>query len=176
MEVMTYQWCGLEHASHETLELQKASDGSVHVHAQIALDGEHLLYTLVCDAKWCLRRFSLASNAGSLELVCDGHGQWLCSGDIRHDLSPAVDVDFILTPFTNTLPIRRLNLAIGESADIVTAYISYPELVVTTDAQRYKRTGQNTYLFHALESGYRCEISVDDEGIVMEYPGLFSRV
>ncbi|MFV2144348.1 putative glycolipid-binding domain-containing protein [Isoptericola sp. G70] len=37
---------------------------------------------------------------------------------------------------TNTLPIRRLGLAVGEFADIVTVYVDHESFTVTTDPQR----------------------------------------
>jgi hypothetical protein len=54
-----------------------------------------------------------------------------------HDLNGAIDIDLSISPFTNTLPIRRMDLAPGNSADIVAAYIRVPELTATRDPQRY---------------------------------------
>ncbi|MGP3954355.1 putative glycolipid-binding domain-containing protein [Nonomuraea sp. 3N208] len=40
-------------------------------------------------------------------------------------------------PFTDTLPIRRLNLAIGDAAEVVTAYVGASSLQVSSDPQRH---------------------------------------
>uniref|UniRef100_UPI004048F09B putative glycolipid-binding domain-containing protein n=1 Tax=Brachybacterium sp. GPGPB12 TaxID=3023517 RepID=UPI004048F09B len=100
---------------------------------------------------------------------------WQVDGEARPDLDAAREVDISVSPLSNTLPIRRLGLAIGESADIVTAYVRVPELDVTTDPQRYTRTGEHEYLYESRDSDFHRYVTVDEEGLVLEYPGLFTR-
>lgn len=76
---------------------------------------------------------------------------------------------------TNTLPIRRLGLAVGESADIVTVYVDHESFTVTTDPQRYTRLDTDRYLYESRDGDFRREITVDDDGLVVDYPGLFER-
>ena len=90
-------------------------------------------------------------------------------------LAGALDVDIAATPFTNTLPIWRLGLGIGESADIVTAYIDVPALTVQSDPQRYTRLDERSYRYESRDSGFARDITVDDAGFVVDYPGLFRR-
>ena len=100
----------------------------------------------------------------------------------RHDgvpcpaLDPAAEIDLQITPFTNTLPIRRLGLGIGGSAEIVTAYVSFPSLDVAADGQRYTRLGPTTYRYESLDSDFVRDIEVDEDGLVLQYPGLFERI
>jgi hypothetical protein len=54
----------------------------------------------------------------------------------RPDLAGAVDIDISVSPFTNTLPIRRLRLARGLAADLTMAYVRVPELIDVPDPQR----------------------------------------
>lgn len=100
---------------------------------------------------------------------------WQVDGMARLDLDPAREVDISVSPLSNTLPIRRLGLAIGESADIVTAYVRVPQLDVTTDPQRCTRTGEREYLYESRDSDFRRYVTVDEEGLVLDYPGLFTR-
>ncbi|MCL4245981.1 MAG: putative glycolipid-binding domain-containing protein, partial [Candidatus Dadabacteria bacterium] len=89
----------------------------------------------------------------------------------------AIDVDIFPTPFTNTIPIRRLGLGAGQSADIIVAYIKLPEMSVTSDPQRYTCVMPlKIYRFESLDSDFKCDIEVDEDGLVVSYPGLFRRV
>lgn len=88
-----------------------------------------------------------------------------------------MDVDIQATPLTNTLPIRRLDPKDGESVDIRLAYIRIPDLTVAPADQRYTalRSG-SLYRFESLESGFTADLPVDEDGFVLDYPGLFRRL
>ena len=96
-----------------------------------------------------------------------------------------MDIDFAATPFTNTLPIRRLGLQPGESAEVAVVYIDAPSLEVTPVRQRYTCLASDAdggrYRFEALPyaalpDGFMAELSVDADGLVRDYPPLFRRV
>jgi hypothetical protein len=93
------------------------------------------------------------------------------------DLAGAIDVDLTATPFTNTLPVRRLELRNGQAEVIAVVYVEIPSLTVVARRQRYTclEPGRR-YRFESLESGFTREIEVDDDGLVRTYPGLFRRV
>jgi hypothetical protein len=111
------------------------------------------------------------------KLTTDGAGSWTDgSGAPLAHLSGAIDVDLSASPFTNTLPIRRLLLAQGRSADILVAYIAFPELTVAIDRQRYTcLEPDRSYRFESLDSDFSRDIEVDGDGLVVTYPGLFRR-
>ncbi|NYE20027.1 hypothetical protein BJ991_002055 [Microbacterium immunditiarum] len=115
---------------------------------------------------------TVADRSTSIRRERDG---WFIGGHRRHDLSGAEEVDISVSPLTNTLPIRRLKLEVGETADIVTAYISVPDLHVTPDPQRYTRLSADQYLYESRDSDFTAIITVDEEGYVLHYPGLFLR-
>jgi hypothetical protein len=137
-------------------------------------------YRILCDLSWRVREveISLIGADRVVKLRSDGAGNWL-DGDgiaLAH-LAGAIDVDISITPFTNTIPIRRLGLRAGDSAEIVAAYLSLPELEVTTDRQRYTcLRPMRCYRYESLDSDFTREIEVDDDGLVVTYPGLFRRV
>jgi len=136
-------------------------------------------YAVSCDETWRTRYVLLvdAASGRRLELLATGRGHWTDGdGEPLPELRGALDVDISATPFTNTLPIRRLALAVGESAEIVTAFVAVPALTVSSERQRYTRTAQRSYLFESLDADFEREITVDDDGLVLEYPGLFSRL
>jgi hypothetical protein len=94
--------------------------------------------------------------------------------DVAHEV-PLVSGEEV-TALTNTLPIRRLRLAIGECAEITAAYIAFPELTVSPNPQRYTRLSSDRYRYESLDTDFVREITVDEHGIVITYPDLFHRV
>jgi hypothetical protein len=63
-------------------------------------------------------------------------------------------VDLSITPLTNTLPIRRLKLGVGESAEIATAYVAIPDMEASLDRQRYTRVAFDRYRYVPLDSDF----------------------
>ena len=102
-----------------------------------------------------------------------------CAGrTIALDTLPdgCIDVDVMAATFTNTLPIRRLNLAIGAAHEIRAAFIVVPSLEVQPARQRYTRLGPNEYRYDGVETGFTAALTVDDNGLVIDYPALSRRV
>jgi hypothetical protein len=183
-EIMWSPWDtpGLEH-----LHLTLNEDG-------VIADGEimttlfeerpmRLRYHVECDAGWRVRGVRVTMQAGqrSVDLRSDGAGQWTTSGgDILPALDGCIDVDIMATPFTNTLPIRRLGLQPGESADLNVAYISVPSLEAVMSPQRYtcleSRPDGGLYRYQSVSSGYTNDLPVDADGLVIDYPGIWRRV
>ncbi|MGE0313475.1 MAG: putative glycolipid-binding domain-containing protein [Lautropia sp.] len=51
------------------------------------------------------------------------------------------------------------------------------ELACQAQAQAYTRLSERQYRFERLDgSGYQATLAIDDERIVIDHPGLFSRV
>ena len=141
-------------------------------------------YTVRCDAGWRARELavqSLAGDGGTLVVTGDGLGGW---ADGRGQRLPALDgcldVDLLCTPFTNTLPIRRIGMVAGWSEELTVAYVAVPGLEVSVSRQRYQcvRWGPDggRYRFEALATGFTAEIAVDGDGLVVEYPGVARRL
>ena len=143
-------------------------------------------YELVCDADWRVREIQMAAESeetGShaLHLLADGAGDWQDSaGGPIPELQGCIDVDFMLTPLTNTLPIRRLALTPGESREISVVYIAAPDLALSRFPQRYTRLevddSRQRYRYESLVSGFTAVLPVDDDGFVVEYPGQWRRI
>ncbi|HEY1391607.1 MAG TPA: putative glycolipid-binding domain-containing protein [Ktedonobacterales bacterium] len=143
-------------------------------------------YRLVCDAEWHALRLVAASSSEavgerSISLYADSPGNWRDDkGQPLGALQGCIDVDIMLTPLTNTLPIRRLQLAPGESREISVVYIAAPDLSIRPFPQRYTRLddadGRQRYLYESVESGFTAVLPVDDDGFVVDYPGIWRRV
>jgi hypothetical protein len=148
-------------------------------------------YTIQCDRRWCVRevRLDLLDDTNRrLDLMSDGDGHWTDgAGEPLLGLVGCFDIDIAITPFTNTLPIRRLALPPSAAADINVAYIALPnldgepsELIAQPQLQRYTCLAANVrsgrYHFESRDSGFSAELPVDADGLVIDYPGLFRRV
>jgi hypothetical protein len=141
-------------------------------------------YTIQCDAGWRVRELRVdmldAANR-RLDLMSDGAGHWTGgAGEPLPGLAGCFDVDITATPFTNTLPIRRLALPPGRSSDINVVYITLPELTAAPAMQRYTCLladgGGARYRFESRSHDFTAELPVDADGLVEDYPGLFRRV
>ena len=138
-------------------------------------------YAVEWDDRWRTRSVNveLVDARKSLVLVADGDGNWrTAEGKSIAALAGCVDVDVSVTPFTNTLPVRRLALAPLQSADLSVAYVDAPALRVGIAKQRYTclvRRDDGT--MHRYESGkFSADIVLDADGLVVEYPRAFTRV
>jgi hypothetical protein len=68
-------------------------------------------------------------------------------------------------------------MSVGERRKFRTAWIFAPGLTVQPQPQAYARLSERLYLFENLDgSGFRAELPVDEDGIVLDYPDLFRRV
>ena len=141
-------------------------------------------YEIRCDARWRVREVSVAlltSDNVSVRLLTDGEGHWIMP-DGKPVLDGCSDVDISVTPFTNTLPIRRLRLGPGEAADLEVAYVDVPGMRVEPTRQRYtclergEYGGLYRYEDEGLFHGFTADLSVDADGLVLDYPGLFRRI
>ncbi len=135
-------------------------------------------YHLTWDPRWQVRTVDarlLGDERPPLQLRADGAGHWrTAQGDDLPALAGCVDVDFTASPFTNTLPIRRLGLRVGQSARLRVVYILVPALEIRRATQTYTRLDATHYRY---ESGtFRADLPVDEDGLVLDYPGLWRRI
>jgi uncharacterized protein len=120
------------------------------------------------------RRVELALDGGATYrvLVADGAGGWRWEdGPELTEVAGALDVDLVATPATNTLPIRRLGLEVGQAADLAVAWVQFPGLEVIRSEQRYQRLAADRWQFSTGD--FRAELLVDPDGLVLDYAGLF---
>jgi uncharacterized protein len=104
-----------------------------------------------------------------------GH-DWLGNGKAVAGTRECIDIDIAATPFTNTLPIRRLELRKNQAADISALYIQVPDLAISGVRQRYRCLRElGAYTYQGLD-GREYRVEVDAEGLVTEYEDIFKRV
>jgi uncharacterized protein len=131
-------------------------------------------YLVATDENGLTRQVELDLANGSTRrvLLADGAGRWHWDGGSEvSDVAGALDVDLTVTPATNTLPIRRLGLEVGQAADLRMAWVQFPGLEVIPSEQRYERLTQDRWRFSTGD--FQAELVVDRDGLVLDYGGLF---
>lgn len=137
-------------------------------------------YEIEITADWRVSSFHIRQEGltqTELKLTSDLHGHWFDKDNNHIDaFDDCIDIDISLTPFTNTLPVKRLDFGAGESKLLDMLYIKLPEFELQKVQQRYTRTGVHEYLYENVTTDFSAEIPFDEEGIVKDYPGIFKRI
>jgi len=136
-------------------------------------------YEVHCDVNWLTHRVNVERVIGNeskiLSMSAEKRGEWRSSNGQLPELDGCLDVDLALTPATNTLPIRRLNMKIGQAESLTAAWVKLPDLSVQPLSQRYTRLSKNIYRYEST-TGFSADITVDDLGLVNNYPGGWTRI
>ncbi len=137
-------------------------------------------YQVVCDADWRTERAEVAvRDAGggrSLTLTTEG-SRWYANGREAESLQGCIDLDLGWSPSTNTLPIRRLGLAVGRSSgSLRMAWVRFPELTFEPLSQEYLRRSERVYRYASRGGAFVADLEVDDDGLVLDYQGVWRRV
>jgi hypothetical protein len=111
----------------------------------------------------------------TIKLEGDGKGNWIYNGKEAVQFKNCIDVDIAVTPFTNTLPICRLNLQQGQPHQIQVIYCDLLHQVIKPVSQKYIRLSSNEYHYENIPNDFEATIQVDESGFVVDYPGLFVR-
>jgi hypothetical protein len=92
-------------------------------------------------------------------------------------LHDALDVDLGNCPLTNTPPVRRLGLVRarpGTGSTLAVAFVLVPSLEVVPARQTYTALGDGQVRY---ESGsFKADLTLDEQGYVIRYPGLAERI
>ena len=127
-------------------------------------------YRIRVDEAWTTREVELElENGGSrtLSLMRNAAGHWWRDGQRLNRFDDCVDVDLEWSPSTNTLPIRRLDLAIGQTAPVTAAWIQLPFLEIQRLDQSYERLAVDRYRYRS--GSFTADLAVDLDGVVLEY-------
>jgi len=134
-----------------------------------------LRYVVTVDAAWVTTDVEVLVSFAGGELREPVEIGSLWSGKERPPgYDDCADVDLSFTPATNTLPIRRLGLSVGEEKEIAVAWLVWPELRFERAVQRYARLGEDRYRY--AQDDFEAELKVDGQGLVLEYEGLWTAV
>ena len=137
-------------------------------------------YEIQCDGLWQTRHADISLHDGKVDRalqISAENGRWYANGNLHESVNGCLDIDLGWSPSTNTLPIRRLDLDVGQSSgEIVAAWIRFPELELTTLLQEYRRISERQYRYSSRGGAFVAQISVDHDGLVTDYEGFWQRV
>ena len=179
-------WVSIDQRTFEYVRLQ-AGDKAVIAEGWIIHLGEksyRIQYRIESDPQWRVRKLEMTQvgeDTAKLSLHSDGSGHWTDDqGEPVATLAGCSDVDIYASPFTNTLAIRRLALKPQQAETIQAAFVTLPGLKVIAVPQRYtfRTLDQNGAVYHyeGLNSGFKTDLPVDSDGLVIDYPGLARRI
>lgn len=136
-----------------------------------------LSYEVVCTMEWHTTSGSVAGWIGEkivqVDFVVDEGRRWRLNGEECPEVAGCIDVDLNFSPSTNLLPIRRLNLAVGQEARVRAAWLHFPSLALEPLDQLYRRTGAVTYRYESPPGTLVGELTVNRLGFIVNYPGFF---
>ncbi len=166
-------WLSAELGSAELCEIRAGSEGALLKSTTLLSFDDtpaRVDYTISMNSEWETREVRIELSAGrhrqAIVLDHDDRG-WIVDGRQRPDLHACVDVDLGWTPATNTLPLRRIPIAAGQSIHSAAAWVRFPELDVVLSEQTYTRLARDHVRYQS--STFEAELVVTDDGLVTDY-------
>lgn len=130
-------------------------------------------YKIECDANWETLSAKISGFIGEekieIEIAAQLNGIWTMNGEEISAVRNCTDVDLNFSPVTNTLPIRRLNLQVGEKREVRAAWLRFPSFKLELLEQIYERIGENKYAYESAGGSFRVEIETDEFGLATRY-------
>ncbi len=166
-----------------------APDGSgyrLEGHTAAVEDGQAWVvgYRIALDERWITRTARVwgwsAVGQQDVTLEADGAGLWHVDGAATPELDGCLDVDLESSACTNTIPVHRMRLGVGQAAEAPAVYVRALDLAVERLDQRYARVDDDgphqRFDYRAPAFDYEDRLVYDAAGLVLDYPGIASRV
>jgi hypothetical protein len=173
-------WERLDQPGHEWCELSRYANGWGLAGVALFVQDRkpcRVEYEIMCDTEWTTLRAHVRANIARerAELVVEraSDGAWRANGDRIEVVDGCFDIDLAFSPATNLLPLRRLAPKVGEQVAARAAWVRFPELILEPLEQSYKRIRSDTYRYESAQGTFVRELTVDADGFVLEYPGLW---
>ena len=141
-------------------------------------------YAISVDVDWRTTsahvRGDRVSASTRFESRVTGAGHWHVNGVPAPELDGCLDVDLESSACTNAAPVHRLGLPIGAGADAPAVYVRALDLRVERLEQQYLRIADDgarqRFDYRSPGFDFACELVYDEAGLVLEYPGIATRV
>jgi hypothetical protein len=138
-------------------------------------------YDLATDDAGNTRRLSVhaltVTGEAQVSISRDGEKHWLVQGSqgaARGVISGAENVDVLRSAFFNALTIRKHGLHTHpEELSVPVVFVDLPTLQVAETEIAYSAAADGITVISAASSS---KITVDNDGFVLDYPGLSTRV
>jgi hypothetical protein len=175
-------WTGIEYYSFENCLIKEQSAGFTIDSTIVGRYEEKLYrveYKIITNTLWETLSMTVICRYNNKNLHHSFHrdasSNWWANGQPVEQFHGCIDVDIRVTPFTNTLPIRRLKLNRGESRELRVIYFDLLNDTVSPVSQRYTKVSDTVYHYENIPNDFEADIHVDEFGLVVSYPSLFER-
>ncbi len=176
-------WRRLDVPGHDAASLRQW-DGGAELRGMAVFQDETspatLHYIVRCDTEWHTTEATVEGWSGDqiieLRFQHTRAGDWMLNGELSPAVAGCIDLDLNFTPATNLLPLRRLDLPVGQAAEVRSAWLQWPEAVLTPLTQHYTRRSMTEYDYSAdLPGGDKFVgvLRVDPGGWVLQYADLW---
>jgi hypothetical protein len=133
------------------------------------------------DSDWRTRSLHLTvyqESERELHIERTSDSRWSIDRSARPDLDECDEIDLAITPFCNTLALRRFGPPPGGAGELTTLYVGFPDLSISLSRQRYEQLDSHVfkYIDLGLYTGFEADLTVDEHGLVRHYPPLFERL
>jgi hypothetical protein len=173
--IETVLWKSIPWPGHEASRLlEHGLEGA----AAFLHDGQvcRLDYSILCNDDWSTRNATADGWVGTREIhvaVEAANGTWSLNGAGQPQVAGCIDVDLNVSPSTNVLPIRRLNLAVGASQVVRAAWLRFPSFVLEPLEQRYTRIAEDRVRYESFTTNFSAELRVSPNGMVLDYENIW---
>lgn len=181
--ICTGLWKWLQVAGTERFEFVRTADGWLFRGTILTLADQAAVearYEIACDRSFQTREatVSVRDAAGERALqITAKDGRWFENGVENQTVTGAIDIDLGWSPSTNTVPIKRLKLGIGQSSgEFTAAWVRFPELTLQPLPQEYLRLGDRKYRYSSRGGTFVAELLVDEHDLALNYEGFWERV
>jgi hypothetical protein len=179
--VTALAWKRMDAAGMERFRMERDGSGwTLRGTIELVHDGHpfEARYEVSCDPEWVTRAVMVdlrgPDGDRSLRITAE-NSRWSAGGAPLEAVRGCIDVDLGWTPSTNTLPIRRLDLAVGQERAVTAAWVRFPELTVEPLSQEYRRLDERRYRYSSAGGRFVAELEVDEHGLVTTYGHIWAR-
>ncbi len=134
--------------------------------------------SMLLDECWRVLTVSVTGGPRDLYLRSNGKGRWRTPDGPLPQFNGIFDIDLQASPITNTLPIRRLGLTKGMGPQpLSVVYIPFDTFEPFVHEQRYTCLEDGRlYRYENADGSFAADLHVDQNGLVLDYPTLFTRL
>ena len=172
-------WRRLDLPGHDACQLLRTGSGFELTGVTVFLHRRRpcsLQYRVCCNKHWLTDSAHVVGVVGrkTVEVhIQKTRDHWVLNQTVQPGLAGCKDIDLSFTPATNTLPVRRLRLSVGESCATSAAWLRFPSLTIGKLDQTYTYRGRGTYSYSSFLGKFRRRLSFRPSGLVDSYPALW---
>ncbi|REC72029.1 hypothetical protein DRF60_20405 [Chryseobacterium elymi] len=175
-------WKGLANQSLEYFKIEK-KDGSLTVNSKIIGIQEDIVfavtYHLLINDSWFINEFTIITEINSTITSYTGkkrNNTWEINNMLEPEFTNVNYIDISLSPFTNSLPINNLMFKEHRPRNIDVIYIDILRGHIKRVKQRYTKLDTFSFSYENIDSDFKAILTVDNNGFVEKYPGLFEKI